>query len=230
MRCVFFSLLVVGAVLAQPAFAVQKSWPHSEDKANIAAEKPAADTRSREEQSADIARVEAYLSTISSIVANFSQTSADGSAGTGKFYLKRPGKMRWQYNPPTPILLVSDGKTVTYYDAGLDQISYIGVDDTLAGFLAKREIKLESESTKLTKFEVGGDVVRATIIQRKKPTEGSLTLEFSEKPLELKKMIAVDATGNETRVSLENAQFGPVLDDKLFIFTDPRSVNHKRNR
>jgi outer membrane lipoprotein-sorting protein len=80
----------------------------------------------------------------------------------------------------------------------------------------------------LTKFEAVEGVVRATIIQRKKPTEGNLTLEFSDKPLELKKITAVDATGNETRVSLDKAQFGPVLDDKLFTFVDPRGVNHKR--
>jgi chaperone LolA len=178
----------------------------------------------------DIARVEAYLSTISSVVANFSQTAADGSTGAGKFFMKRPGKMRWQYAPPTPILLVSDGKVVTYYDAGLDQVTYIGVDDTLAGFLAQKTIKLTSASTKLTRFSSENGLISATIIQSKKPSEGSLTLEFSDKPLEIKNMIAVDATGNQTRVTLENAQFGPVLDDKLFVFEDPRGVNHRRNR
>lgn len=183
-----------------------------------------------EEYAPDIARVESYLSSISSVVADFSQTSSDGSVGAGKFFMKRPGKMRWQYNPPTPILLVSDGKVVTYYDAGLDQVTYVGVDDTLAGFLAQKTIKLSSESTKLTRFSNENGLISATIIQSKKPSDGSLTLEFSDKPLEIKNMIAVDATGNETRVTLKKAQFGPVLDDKLFVFEDPRGVNHRRNR
>jgi chaperone LolA len=188
------------------------------------------DARSDAEKAPDIARVEAYLSGLNSVVANFSQTSADGSKGDGKFFMKRPGKMRWQYAPPTPLLLVSDGKVVTYYDAGLDQVTYIGVDDTLAGFLARKDIKLESESTKLTKFEAVDGLIRATIVQKKKPADGSLTLEFSDKPLEIKNMIAVDATGNATTVKLDNAQFGPVLDDKLFVFEDPRSVNRRRNK
>lgn len=183
-----------------------------------------------EQYAPDIARVETYLSSISSVVADFSQTSSDGSVGAGKFFMKRPGKMRWQYNPPTPILLVSDGKVVTYYDAGLDQVTYVGVDDTLAGFLAQKTIKLSSESTKLTRFSNENGLISATIIQSKKPGDGSLTLEFSDKPLEIKNMIAVDATGNETRVTLKKAQFGPVLDDKLFVFEDPRGVNHRRNR
>ena len=178
----------------------------------------------------DIARVEAYLSSLTSVVANFSQTSADGSVGAGKFFMKRPGKMRWQYAPPTPILLVSDGKVVTYYDAGLDQVTYIGVDDTLAGFLARKDIKLTSESTRLTRFSSENGLISATIVQTKKPSDGSLTLEISDNPLEIKNMIAVDATGNETRVTLSDAQFGTDLDNKLFVFEDPRGVNHRRNR
>lgn len=178
----------------------------------------------------DIARVEGYLSDITSIVADFSQTSSDGSTGTGKFFMKRPGKMRWQYNPPTPILLVSDGKSVTYYDAGLDQVTYVGVDDTLAVFLAQKTIKLTSESTKLTRFSSENGVISATIIQVKKPDDGSLTLEFSDNPIAITGMTAVDATGNVTRVNLENAKFDQVLENKLFVFEDPRGVNHRRNR
>lgn len=196
------------------------------DRSKFAAEGAMSDA----ERASAIARVEAYLTGISSIVADFSQASADGSIGAGKFFLKRPGKMRWQYSPPTPLLLVSDGKVITYYDAGLDQVTYIGIDDTLANFLTKKEIKLESKSTKLVEFTQNAGMIRATVVQKKKPAEGSLTLEFSEKPLEIKRMVVVDATGNETRVQLQNAQFGPVIDDKLFIFEDPRGVNNRRNK
>lgn len=178
----------------------------------------------------DIARVEAHLSTITTLVANFSQTSADGSTGTGKFFMKRPGKMRWQYNPPTPLLLVSDGKAVTFYDAGLDQVSYIGVDDTLASFLARKDITLDSDSTRLTSFQKADGLITASLVQRTKPSEGSLTLEFSDNPLLIKSMVVVDATGNATRVTLADAQFGQPLSDKLFVFEDPRGVNYRRNR
>jgi chaperone LolA len=225
-RAAFSVLVLLG--LSQPAFGTVRGAMGANAVSPTAAAPASVDTRSMAEKAADIARVEAYLATISSIVAEFSQTSADGSSGTGKFFMKRPGKMRWQYNPPNPILLVSDGKTVTYYDPGLDQVSYVGVDDTLASFLAKREMKLDSDSTQLTRFDAVDGRVRATIIQRKKPTEGSLTLEFSDNPLVLSHVIAVDATGNETSVSFEKAQFGPVLDDKLFTFVDPRGVNHRR--
>ena len=176
------------------------------------------------------AQVEAYLSGISSIVADFNQVSADGSVGTGKFFLKRPGKMRWQYNPPTPILLVSNGKTVTYYDASLAQVSYVGIDDTLAGFLAQKDIKFENDSIHMLKFEAKNSAIRVQVVQKKKPDEGSLTLEFTDNPIELKQMVVVDATGQTTRVQLQNAQFGPVLDDKLFVFEDPRGTTPRRKK
>jgi chaperone LolA len=180
---------------------------------------------------ADQARVEEYLSGLTTIVADFSQTNTDGSLASGKFYLKRPGKMRWDYAPPTPIQLVSDGKTVTYYDSELKQVSYISVDDTLAGFLAQSTITLESKTTHLTSFESTPGAIRATLIQKAHPDEGSLTLEFSDKPLQLRQMTVADATGHITHVSLQNAQFGVPIDDALFVFKNPGGVvSHKRHQ
>ena len=214
------------AALATASFAMSQNVPDMHKDAT----ETASDSKVDDKQAQDIASVEAYLSGINSIVANFTQESADGSTGGGKFFMKRPGKMRWQYNPPTPILLVSDGKVVTYYDAGLDQVTYISVDDTLAQFLARKDIKFDSESTRVTKFSHVDGLISITIVQSKKPSDGSLTLEFTDKPINIRDMVATDATGNATTVRFADAQFGPVLDDKLFVFEDPRGVNHRRNR
>lgn len=216
---------MASSAMATPRAALDSANKPDFNKANNAPVAP-----NDPSNAANIAKVESYLSSISSVVADFNQVSADGSTGTGKFFLKRPGKMRWQYNPPTPILLVSNGSTVTYYDASLDQVSYVGIDDTMAGFLAQQTIKLDSDSTRLTKFEAKDGVIRATLVQKKKPTEGSLTLELSDNPVQLKQMTVVDATGNSTTIQLQNAQFGPVLDDKLFVFEDPRGVTPRKKR
>lgn len=173
---------------------------------------------------ADIARVETYLSGITTISADFVQVSADGSLASGKFYLKRPGKMRWQYAPPSSVQLISNGSTIVYYDPAVQQVSYVPVDETMAGFLAQKDIRFESASTRLAKFEAAAGVIRATLVQKKKPTEGSLTLEFADNPLQLRQMTVSDATGQETHVQLQNAQFGGALDDALFVFKDPRGV------
>jgi len=178
----------------------------------------------------DIVRVEKYLTNLTTIVANFNQADANGGMSTGKFYLKRPGKMRWEYKPPTPILLVSDGKVVTYYDSELDQINYVPVDDTLAGFLGQDIIKLDSKATKLTRFTSADGMIRATVVQAGKTDEGSLTLEFTDGPLQLRQMVVTDQSGQKTQIQLQNAEFGTALPDKLFTFEDPRGHHSRRQR
>lgn len=179
-------------------------------------------------EQSDVKRIEQYLSGLTTLAADFTQTAGDGSVSKGKFYLQRPGKMRWQYELPTPILLVSDGKVVTYYDAELDQTSYIDTDETLAAFLMQKDVSFDSPTTKLTRMETLPDgALRATLVQKAKPQEGSLTLEFSDKPLALKQMLITDATGQTSRVVLTNAHYGAPLDKKLFVFEAPKK---NRNR
>ncbi|MFM9890884.1 MAG: LolA family protein [Rickettsiales bacterium] len=180
------------------------------------------------DNTANIARVEAYLSGLTTISADFSQISADGSLASGKFYLRRPGKMRWQYATPSNVLLVSDGSTVVYYDPAVEQVSYVPVDDTMASFLTRRDVRLESPSIRLTKFESSAGVIRATLVQKRKPKEGGITLEFSDNPLTLQQLVVTDANGQNTSVRLQNPQFGVKLDEALFVFIDPRGVLPKR--
>lgn len=231
MRLTYLTLAVF--LVAAPALAVPRAAMDAKNKPNLAAVEVAEGDFSEvsgKERQDTIVRIEAYLSAIPSLVAKFTQDSSDGSSGTGQFFLKRPGKMRWEYNPPAPALLVSDGKTITYHDITAGQVSYIGIDDTLASFLTKKQVKLDNETFKLTHLEKTKGLMRATVVQRKKPSEGSLTLEFKDEPMEIVRMVAVDATGNETRVKLVGTQFGPVLDDKMFVFVDARGVNDRRNR
>lgn len=177
-----------------------------------------------------IARLEDYLSTISTIKTHFNQVAPNGDVSSGTFYLKRPGKMRWTYDPPIPILLVSDGNTITYYDSDLGQVNYIDMDDTLASFLARKDMLLNSPAIELKEFSAEASAIRVTVVERSKPTEGSLTLEFSDNPLALRFMHVTDASGNVTRVQFQNAQFGVPLADSLFVFKDPRGVTvRKRN-
>ena len=168
-----------------------------------------------------IDRLAEYLSNLTTIEADFTQASSDGSVGEGKFYLQRPGKMRWQYAPPVPILIVSSGNDLVYYDKELEQVSHIPIDSTLAGFLAEEQIRFDG-AVGVEAFSDEASVIRITISQRSKPEEGKLTLEFSDKPLALRRMDISDATGQSTKVSLSNAHFGGKLNPKLFVFVDNR--------
>lgn len=162
-----------------------------------------------------IASVESYLSGLDTIVADFVQIAPDGGLVSGRFYLQRPGKMRWQYDPPTPILMVANDQFLTFYDYELDQRSDIPLQDTLAGFLAREEIRFGND-VEVTDIEQNPGSLRLTMIQIARPDDGSLTLEFATNPLQLRNMVVVDSVGQETTVSLNNARYGLELDDELF--------------
>ncbi|MBV8939654.1 MAG: outer membrane lipoprotein carrier protein LolA [Alphaproteobacteria bacterium] len=167
-------------------------------------------------------RVEDYLNAITTIAADFTQVAPDGSLAGGKFFLKRPGKMRWQYDPPTPILMIANGSQMVYYDYQLQQVSYIPIDSTLASFLARGHISLTDPFITIEKFEETPGMVRLTLHQADKPEAGKLTLEFSDSPLQIRNMVITDAQGQVTTVALNNAQFGAELERKMFEFEDPR--------
>ena len=168
-----------------------------------------------------IDRVAKYLSGLSTIVSDFTQVAPDGSLSSGKFYLKRPGRMRWQYNPPTPILMIANGSEFVYYDYELEQVSYIPLDSALVGFLAQEKITFDGK-VGITSFEEKDGVIRLGLAQHDKPSEGALMLEFSDKPLLIRNLLVTDASGQKTSVALSDAKFGVGLEKDLFIFRDPR--------
>jgi outer membrane lipoprotein-sorting protein len=170
----------------------------------------------------ELKRIAHYLTSLTTITADFTQVAPDGSLTGGKFYLKRPGKMRWQYDPPTPILMLANGYQLIFYDYDLDQLSYIPIDSTLASFLARETIDLNDSTVKLEDFQKTAGVVRLTLSQAGKPEAGKITLEFADTPLQLRNMIVVDAQGQTTTVALNNAQYGQKLDNKLFTFDEKR--------
>lgn len=171
------------------------------------------------EDRAMVERVENYLSGITTIIADFVQIAPDGGLASGKFYLSRPGKMRWQYDPPTPILMVADGTSFIFYDYELDQTSYLPLQETLAGFLARDKVTFGGDVL-VTDIQRGASSLRITMIQRDRPKDGALTLEFADNPLRLHNMKVSDAVGQETTVSLANARYGAPLDNTLFVFED----------
>jgi len=173
-----------------------------------------------------ITRVEEYLSGLSTIISEFTQVAPDGSLAAGKFFLERPGRMRWQYNPPTPILMVANGSDLVYYDYELQQISHIPMDSTLIGFLAQKKIRF-ADDVGVISFSENAGTIRIGVAQRKKPEEGQLVLELSDKPLLIRNMVVTDAGGQITTVSLNNARFGTPIDKTLFDFRDPRKPRGK---
>jgi outer membrane lipoprotein-sorting protein len=170
---------------------------------------------------ADAQRVEQYLNGIHSLAARFQQFAADGGMAGGQLVVARPGHMRFEYDKPSPILLLADGTFVVYIDNQLKQVSYLPIGSTPAWFLLRDTISL-TDGVTITKFERGPGVIRVTLVENKSPENGTLTLTFSDKPLELKQWTIVDQQGKSTTVVLSDAHYGVPVDSKAFTFVDPR--------
>lgn len=168
-----------------------------------------------------IQRIEMYLTHLTTVVSDFTQVAPDGTLTSGKFFLQRPGKMRWQYNPPTPVLMVANNRELVFYDYELDQESHIPLDGSLISFLGREKITFGND-VGITKFSSEAEAIRIEVAQKDKPDEGRLMLEFSDKPLMIRNMVVTDSGGQVTTVALQNAKFGDKIDPELFVFKKPK--------
>ena len=169
---------------------------------------------------ADIVRIERYLNNISTMRARFLQVAANDELSQGWVFISRPGKLRVEYDPPTPVLIIGDGAWLIYHDSELEQTTYRSLESSLAGFLVQKTVRLGGAVT-VTDLERGPGVIRVKLVKSGEAEEGSLALTFSDRPLVLRQWTVTDAEGQATQIALVNAQFGLSLDEALFEFTEP---------
>ncbi len=167
-----------------------------------------------------IQQVQTYLDQVHALKARFLQIAPDGRTSTGTAWLQRPGRMRFAYDPPSPLLLVAGHGQVTFHDSELDQTTNIPVDQTPLGLLLADRLSLSGDVT-VTALERGPATVQLTLVRTSTPSDGSLTLIFANPPLALRGWSVIDAQGRLTRISLGQVVFGGRFDPALFTFTDP---------
>ena len=169
---------------------------------------------------ATLVSVGRYLNSLRSLKARFIQVGPDGAVTQGTMWLQRPGRMRFEYDKPSPLLLVAGGGTVVFHDAQLDQTTNIPVGNTPLGLLLAETITLSGNVT-LTDFQRPPGGLQLTLVRTKTPGDGSLTLTLNADPLALTGWSVVDAQGRETRIRISSVQLGGSFDQALFAFTDP---------
>lgn len=189
-------LLLFGALIAQAA--------------PVAAPLTAPDTL-------ELQRLAAYLNGIRTMTANFEQVANNGGVSQGRLWVARPGRMRFEYQPPNPITLLADATSVYYWDKELGQTAKYDLRQTPAWFFLRDPISFGSDVI-VTQFQHAGGLVRVTVVEAAQPDVGSLTLVFSDNPLTLRQWIVVDQQRKTTTVNLSNLQFGMALDPRLFQY------------
>jgi outer membrane lipoprotein-sorting protein len=171
------------------------------------------------DDSATLQRIAAYLNGIHTMTGRFQQT-ASGGVSSGRVWISRPGRMRFEYDPPNPTVVIADMFYVYYWDNELKQTQTISLRSTPAWFLLRDPVGFTSEII-VTRFEHSGNTVRVSVVETKQPEAGVLTMVFSDNPLLLRQWNVVDQQGKVTTVALHDLQFGMALDPKLFQYQDP---------
>jgi outer membrane lipoprotein-sorting protein len=166
---------------------------------------------------ADLARIEAYLNSIKTLHARFIQVAPNGSVSRGQAWLERPGRMRFQYDPPSPLLLVAGHGRVVFHDSALNQTSDIPLSRTPLGILLADNIRLSGEVT-VTGITRGEGEIQISLTRTAAPADGSLILTFVDSPLTLRQWTVIDAQRQQTRVTLYDITLGGEFDQRLFSF------------
>ncbi len=171
------------------------------------------------DQSAAVRRAVRYLNDISTLKARFIQISSNGAYAEGDVIIQRPGKMRFEYDPPHPVLIIANGLSLLFYDREIKQASFLPLWETPLWFLIRKEVTL-SEGIVVSAVEQSPGALRITITDKDLSETGSVTLVFSDRPLALKKWEITDAQGILTQVSLINPRYGIEVDPLAFDYSD----------
>lgn len=171
----------------------------------------------------EIGHIESYLNALTSFQAAFTQISSDGSQRKGTFYLSRPGKLRWEYDAPNPIVIVAKSGVVAYYDKELDEVSHV-TNDVISQFLTRPVIHIPGKDLVVVRATKREKEWAVTFAQLGKQEEGTATLVFSQEPLTLRRFEISDSQGQTTRVNLDVPSYGIAFPASLF------AMPHTQNR
>ncbi|NVK18769.1 MAG: outer membrane lipoprotein carrier protein LolA [Methylocystaceae bacterium] len=172
-------------------------------------------------------KISQYLNNMKTLKGSFAQISSNGSYADGKVILSRPGKMRLTYNPPMKSEIVVRRGTIIYHDKEFRQVTYYPLNATPLAVLLQDNLSFEND-VEIVDLAQGAGVIELTLVDREDPGMGSVTLVFSDAPLELRKWVVIDAQGVMTQVSLLNATTGVSIEPDTFDFVDPQY--DKRNK
>jgi outer membrane lipoprotein-sorting protein len=169
---------------------------------------------------ADLIRISDYLNSIHSMRGSFLQIDPNGAAEQGTFYISKPGKMRFEYQPPNPVLVVSDGKTVAVFNKKLNTTDTYPLYATPLNLLLSDGVKLQNNQNVMgITRQTGSLIVYVKAGSTRQGSGGNITITFADSPLEIRQWTITDAQGLETTVSLRDVQTGVDLPDKFFSLT-----------
>ncbi|MGQ0484677.1 MAG: LolA family protein [Hyphomicrobiales bacterium] len=205
-----FTLVFVGTMLA---IAVQASAAKSIELTS--------------EQTASIQEISSYINGFTTLQGDFTQISPKGNKSTGIFYISKPGKMRFEYAPPNPFLIVADGTWLTVKNRKKEKGDQYPLSQTPLRLVLNQDVDLIRDA-KILAYEEADGLATLTLEDKGDSLSGKLVLVFDRKRQALQQWIIVDSKGRQTTVSLANIVAGIDPDPQLFVVKIDRKQRDSR--
>jgi len=180
-----------------------------------------AETALTEQQGALLDKVETHLNGMRNLKGEFTQVGPAGTISTGVFYISKPGKMRFEYAPPNPFLVVSDGRWVTVKNEAKNKADQYPVSATPLNLILAENVDLKNAEIMGVEEKEGS--VWVTIESKDKIVPGQLVLIYDLAQSALQQWIVVDGQGRKTTVSITNVENTATADPQLFKVEVPDS-------
>jgi outer membrane lipoprotein-sorting protein len=166
-----------------------------------------------------LAQLSAYLNALTTAEAEFTQVNADGSISTGKLFIKRPGRVRFEYAAPDQSLVMAGGGQVAIFDAKSNQPpEQYPLKRTPLNLILARDVDLTNAEMVVGHYEAQ-DTTRVVAQDPENPEYGTIELVFTNDPVALTQWVITDDMGNRTDVILDRMVLGGDLPPSLFNIT-----------
>lgn len=188
---------------------------------------PGAASALTDEEQGVLKEISDKLSGIQTMDGEFVQYNPDGAQQQGKFFIQRPGRVRFQYDPPATISVVADGKSVLVFDKKLQTYDIWPLSQTPLRLLLADDLNLAT-SDRVTRVGVAPDLVEIEMHDETKFSAGTLNLIFDRKTYDLRQWTVTDQQGLQTMVALYNVETGKQLASDLFKIDYQAATNAAR--
>lgn len=165
-----------------------------------------------------VKKVSAYFTDLNNMKGVFVQTDADKTRSRGRFYMKRPGKFRFDYGAPSRKIMASDGEFLRIQDPDVPSPETYQLDNTPFRLLLKKDVDLVRDA-RILDVQESDDLVVVSLQDKSPDAPGRVTLYFVKKPgFDLKEWVVLDPQGLETRVEISELNKAEDIDAKMFVW------------
>lgn len=169
------------------------------------------------EQAASINAISKFINSFKTMQGEFTQISPKGNLSRGVFFIAKPGKMRFEYAPPNPFLIVSDGKWLTIKNTKKEKGDQFPLSQTPLRLVLGNKVDILKD-THIIDFEEQDGLTSVTLEDKESTLAGGqLTLVYDQNRKALQQWVVIDGKGRRTTVTLENMVAGIETDPKLFV-------------